>query len=53
MTDESLYRRIVLAQLRTHRAASLVLNLVALYLLLPIFALVIGAVVGLGIWLRH
>jgi hypothetical protein len=37
-------------RLRTLRAARAVLNLVALYLLLPILGLVVGAVVLAGWW---
>ena len=45
MTDQLDRERI-----RTHRASRLVLNLVALYLLLPLVALVLGAVVGVVWW---
>jgi hypothetical protein len=40
-------------RLRTLRAARAVLNLVALYLLLPIVALVVGAVTLAGWWVMN
>ena len=48
MTDQLTRERI-----RTLRVSRLVLNLVALYLLLPIVALILGAVGGLVWWVSR
>jgi hypothetical protein len=45
VSDDALFRQLATQKLRVLRAAGAVLNLVFLYLLLPIIALVVGAVV--------